>query len=206
MPRGPATARRLGGSVGRMTETVARSLMSADDMRRALTRMAHEIVERNGGVERVVLIGIRTRGVPLARRIARLIAEFESGPIPVGELDVTLYRDDLSRRVKLPAGPTALPVNVDGRTVVIVDDVLFTGRSVRAAMDALIDFGRPRAVQLAVLIDRGHRELPIRADYVGKNVPTARTEIVEVKVTENDDRDEVVLTKPAERQAARGGG
>ncbi len=206
MPRCHAIARRPGGSVGRMTETVARSLMSADDMRRALTRMAHEIVERNGGVERVVLIGIRTRGVPLARRIARLIAEFERGPIPVGELDVTLYRDDLSRRVKLPAGPTALPVNVDGRTVVIVDDVLFTGRSVRAAMDALIDFGRPRAVQLAVLIDRGHRELPIRADYVGKNVPTARTEIVEVKVTENDDRDEVVLTKPAERQAARGGG
>ncbi|MDP8921423.1 MAG: bifunctional pyr operon transcriptional regulator/uracil phosphoribosyltransferase PyrR [Chloroflexota bacterium] len=185
-------------------EAIARSLMSADDMRRALSRMAHEIVERNGGTANLALVGIRTRGVPLARRIGRLIAEFEGDAVPIGELDVTLYRDDLSRRVKLPAGPTALPVDVDGRTVVIVDDVLYTGRSVRAAMDALIDYGRPRAIQLAVLVDRGHRELPIRADYVGKNVPTARSEVVVVNVSEVDGRDEVVLKKPAE-QAVGGG-
>ena len=185
-------------------DAIERSLMSADDMRRALSRMAHEIVERNGGTAKVALVGIRTRGVPLARRIGRLIAEFEGDAVPVGELDVTLYRDDLSRRVKLPAGPTAMPVDLEGRTVVIVDDVLYTGRSVRAAMDALVDFGRPRAIQLAVLVDRGHRELPIRADYVGKNVPTARAEVVVVKVMEVDGRDEVVLKKPAE-QAVVGG-
>ena len=183
----------------------ARALMTADEMRRALSRMAHEIVERNGGTSQIALVGIRTRGVPLARRIGRLIAEFECEAVPIGELDVTLYRDDVRRRVKLPAGPTAMPIDVDGRTVVIVDDVLYTGRSVRAAMDALIDYGRPRAIQLAILVDRGHRELPIRADYVGKNVPTARAEVVEVKVTEVDGRDEVVLRKPAERMAAGGG-
>ncbi len=186
-------------------DEIARALMTADEMRRALSRMAHEIVERNGGTGRLALVGIRTRGVPLAWRIGRLIAEFEADAVPIGELDVTLYRDDVSRRVKLPAGPTALPVDVDGRTVVIVDDVLYTGRSVRAAMDALVDYGRPRAIQLAVLVDRGHRELPIRPDYVGKNVPTARAEVVEVKVTEVDGRDEVVLRKPAERAAAGGG-
>jgi pyrimidine operon attenuation protein / uracil phosphoribosyltransferase len=175
-----------------------RSLMTAEEIRRALSRMAHEIVERNGGIQHVALVGIRTRGVPLARRMARLIAEFEEQAIAVGGLDVTLYRDDTSRRVKLPAGPTELPFDVEGSTVVLVDDVLYTGRSVRAAMDALRDFGRPRAIQLAVLIDRGHRELPIRADFVGKNVPTARSEVVEVKLMEVDGRDEVVLDKPAE--------
>ena len=195
---------RRGSPTGRLMEPIARSLMSADEMRRALSRMAHEIVERNGGTARVALVGIRTRGVPLARRIGRLIAEFEGEALPVGELDVTLYRDDLSRRVKLPAGPTAMPVGLEGRTVVIVDDVLYTGRSVRAAMDALVDFGRPRAIQLAVLVDRGHRELPIRADYVGKNVPTARAEVVVVKVTEVDGRDEVVLKKPAEQTVGGG--
>jgi pyrimidine operon attenuation protein / uracil phosphoribosyltransferase len=179
-------------------EMTTRSLMTAEEIRRALSRMAHEIVERNGGVERVALVGIRTRGVPLARRMARLISEFEERPVAIGGLDVTLYRDDTSRRVKLPAGPTDLPFNVEGSTVVLVDDVLYTGRSVRAAMDALRDFGRPRAIQLAVLIDRGHRELPIRADFVGKNVPTARTEVVEVKLMEVDGRDEVVLDKPVE--------
>lgn len=184
-----------------MSEPVAadgrRALMSADEVRRALTRMAHEIVERNSGVDHVALVGIRTRGVPLARRMARLIAEFEGSAVPAGELDVTLYRDDVSRRVKLPSGPTDLPFAIEGRTVVLVDDVLYTGRSVRAAMDALRDFGRPRAIQLAVLIDRGHRELPIRADFVGKNVPTARSEIVEVRLVEVDGRDEVVLDRSA---------
>jgi pyrimidine operon attenuation protein/uracil phosphoribosyltransferase len=178
--------------------TSRRSLMTADEIRRALSRMAHEIVERNSGIERVVLVGIRTRGVPLARRMARLISEFEERPVAVGGLDVTLYRDDHSRRVKLPAGPNEMPFDVEGRTVVLVDDVLYTGRSVRAAMDALRDYGRPRAIQLAVLIDRGHRELPIRADFVGKNVPTARAEVVEVKLMEVDGRDEVVLDKPAD--------
>jgi pyrimidine operon attenuation protein/uracil phosphoribosyltransferase len=171
--------------------------MTAEEIRRALSRIAHEIVERNGGAERVVLVGIHTRGVPLARRLGRLIAEFEERPVPVGGLDVTLYRDDHSRRVKLPAGPTDMPFDVEGRSVVLIDDVLYTGRSVRAAMDALRDYGRPRTIQLAVLIDRGHRELPIRADFVGKNVPTARSEVVEVKLMEVDGRDEVVLDKPA---------
>src|SRR3954468_21785540 len=171
--------------------------MSHDDVRRALSRMAHEIVERNGGVGSLVLVGIHTRGVPLARRIARLIAEYEGEAVPTGELDVTFYRDDVATRVKMPSGPTNLPFDVERRTVVLVDDVLYTGRSVRAAMDALRDFGRPRAIQLAVLIDRGHRELPIRADYVGKNVPTARSEVVQVKLMEVDGRDEVVLDKPA---------
>ena len=205
----PRAARPPAGRIdlvpaGCLMDAIERSLMSADEMRRALSRMAHEIVERNGGTARVALVGIRTRGVPLARRIGRLIADFEGEAVPVGELDVTLYRDDLSRRVKLPAGPTAMPVDLNGRTVVIVDDVLYTGRSVRAAMDALVDFGRPRAVQLAVLVDRGHRELPIRADYVGKNVPTARAEVVVVKVTEVDGRDEVVLKKPAEQTVGGG--
>lgn len=196
---GPSRVGQWGG--GGMSQPVAaadrRVLMSADEIRRALTRMAHEIVERNGGVERVALVGIRTRGVPLARRMAQLITQFEEQPVAAGELDVTLYRDDLARRVKVPTGPTDLPFDVEGRTVVLVDDVLYTGRSVRAAMDALRDFGRPRAIQLAVLVDRGHRELPIRADYVGKNVPTARSEVVEVKLVEVDGRDEVVLDRSA---------
>jgi pyrimidine operon attenuation protein / uracil phosphoribosyltransferase len=174
-----------------------RALMTSDEIRRALSRMAHEIVERNGGIERVALVGIWTRGVPLARRIARLISEFEEQSVAVGGLDITLYRDDHSRRVKLPAGPSDLSFDLEGRSVVLVDDVLYTGRSVRAAMDALRDYGRPRTIQLAVLIDRGHRELPIRADYVGKNVPTSRSEVVEVKLMEVDGRDEVVLDKPA---------
>ncbi len=171
-------------------------LMSAEDMRRALTRMAHEVVERNEGVARLAVVGVRTRGVPLARRVARLIGQFEGADIPVGELDITLYRDDLAGRVKVPGGPTALPVDVRGWRVVLVDDVLFTGRTVRAAMEALIDFGRPRAVQLLVMVDRGHRELPIRADYVGKNVPTSRGETVQVHVEEIDGLDQVVLHKP----------
>lgn len=173
-------------------------IMSRDEIRRALSRMAHEIVERNSGVANVVLIGIRTRGVPIARRVAQLIERFEGNRPVVGELDITLYRDDLSRQVRAPGGPTAIPASIDGRIVVLVDDVLYTGRSVRAAMDAIVDFGRPRAIQLLTLIDRGHRELPIRADFVGKNVPTARVEAVEVRLDEVDGRDEVVLRKPRE--------
>ncbi len=185
------------GTNGSGAPADGRLLMTADDVRRALGRMAHEVVERNGGTDDFVLVGIRTRGVPLARRIARQIGTFDVAP-RVGELDVTLYRDDLSRRVKAPSGPTALPMDVAGRVVVLVDDVLYTGRTVRAAMDALVDFGRPRAIQLLVLVDRGHRELPIRPDFVGKNVPTARAETVEVHLEEVDGHDEVVLRKPTQ--------
>ena len=178
-----------------------RLLMTAEDLRRALVRMSHEIVERNHGAAGLVLIGLRRRGVPLAERIVRSIASFEPGlsevqggvDLPVGALDINLYRDDLSSRPHPVVRPTALPVDIDGASVVLVDDVLFTGRSVRAALDALADLGRPRVVQLAVMVDRGHRELPIRADYVGKNVPTAAEESVEVRVQEIDGRDEVVL-------------
>jgi pyrimidine operon attenuation protein/uracil phosphoribosyltransferase len=175
-------------------------IMSADDVRRALTRMSHEIVERNAGVDRLVLVGIRTRGVPLARRLAGRIQEFEGTVVPHGGLDITLYRDDLSQARPRPPRPTSLPVDVGGKTVVLVDDVLYTGRTVRAAMDALMDFGRPRAIQLLVLVDRGHRELPIRADYVGKNVPTARSESIEVRIEEQDGVDLVLLRKNADGQ------
>ena len=170
-------------------------IMSADDVRRAVTRMSHEVVERNGGVEGLVLVGIRTRGVPMARRIAEQIGQFESVPVPHGGLDITLYRDDLARAGPRAPSPTSLPVDLAGSKVVLVDDVLFTGRTVRAAMDALMDFGRPRAIQLLVLVDRGHRELPIRPDYVGKNVPTARHETIEVKLEEIDGADLVLLRK-----------
>jgi pyrimidine operon attenuation protein/uracil phosphoribosyltransferase len=177
-------------------------IMSVDDIRRALTRISHEIVERNEGVAGLVLVGIRTRGVPLAQRLARLISQFEGATVPIGGLDITLYRDDVGRSKPKPPGPTSLPVDVGGRTVILVDDVLYTGRSVRAAMDALMDYGRPRAIQLTALVDRGHRELPIRADYVGKNVPTAGSEAIEVRLEEIDGRDLVLLRK---RPAHRGG-
>ena len=172
-----------------------KTLLHPDDVRRALTRISHEIVERNRGAEKLLLVGIRTRGVPIARRLAASIERLEGVEVPVGELDITLYRDDLDERALRPlVGPTQLPVDITGWTVVVVDDVLYTGRSVRAALDALMDFGRPERIQFAVLIDRGHRELPIRADYVGKNVPTSRQEQVEVRLTETDGRDEVVLS------------
>ena len=169
-------------------------IMTADDVRRALTRMAHEIVERNHGTDGLVLVGLRTRGVPLAQRIAARILEFEGTPVPLGQLDITLYRDDVFTRGPLPLGPTAIPVDITDRRIVLVDDVLYTGRSIRAAMDALIDYGRPQVIQLLVLIDRGHRELPIRADYVGRNLPTSREEDVHVHLVEVDGVDEVVLT------------
>ena len=171
-----------------------KNVLSAEDMRRALTRMAHEVLERNKGAESLVFVGMHTRGVPLARRLAALVNEFEGVSVPVGTLDISLYRDDLSQRPLRPQlQGTQLPFDITGRTIVVVDDVLFTGRSVRAALDALLDVGRPDAVQLAVLVDRGHRELPIRADYVGKNLPTALDEEVVVHVLEIDGEDNVGL-------------
>ncbi len=161
------------------------------DVRRALHRIAHEIIERNRGVENVVLAGIPTRGVPLAERLADALFDFEGVKVPAGSLDVGLYRDDLDRRPVAPIGVTEIPAAVDEAVVVIVDDVLYTGRTARAALDALADLGRPRAVQLAVLVDRGHRELPIRADYVGKNLPTAADERVSVRLHETDGEDGV---------------
>jgi pyrimidine operon attenuation protein/uracil phosphoribosyltransferase len=178
-------------------------IMTAEDIRRALTRMSHELVERNAGGEGVVVVGVRTRGVPLARRVAGQINQLEGVSVPFGELDVTLYRDDLEQTGPRPPRPSSLPVDVRGRTVVLVDDVLYTGRTVRAAMDAVMDFGRPRAIRLMVLVDRGHRELPIRADFVGKNVPTARSETIEVHLRETDAVDEVLLRKGGGSQGGR---
>jgi pyrimidine operon attenuation protein/uracil phosphoribosyltransferase len=160
--------------------------------------MAHEIVEQNRGAANLALIGILTRGVPMASRMAKAIAAFEDEIVPVGSLDIGLYRDDLQHLSAPPRlRPTDIPVSLDGRRVVIVDDVLFTGRTIRSALNALIDFGRPERIQLAVLIDRGHRELPIRPDYVGKNVPTSRDENIKVRLTEIDGHDEVVLIDAA---------
>jgi pyrimidine operon attenuation protein / uracil phosphoribosyltransferase len=169
-------------------------VFDADDMSRVLSRIAHEIIERSRGVDDLVILGIQSRGVPLAHRIASRIEDIAGHSIPLGALDVTMYRDDVSIRGARPVGVTQVPdVGIDDQLVVLVDDVLFSGRTVRAALDALNDIGRPRSVQLAVLIDRGHRELPIRADYVGKNLPTASAESVMVRVSEIDGHDEVLL-------------
>ena len=167
--------------------------MDADEIRRALTRMHHEILERNHGADGLILAGIRTRGVPIAERLAEHIARSESDAVPVGHLDINLYRDDLSERPRMRVRPTTMPVDVAGRTVVLVDDVLYTGRTVRAAMDAISDLGRPLRIQLAALVDRGHRELPIRADFVGKNIPTRRSELVRVRLSETDGVDDVCI-------------
>ena len=173
-------------------------IMDADGIRRALVRIAHEIVERNKGLDNVVLVGIRRRGVPLARRLADILKNSENVDVPVGELDITLYRDDLSLKFEQPhVGRTMLPFDVEGKKVVLVDDVLFTGRTVRAALDAIIDLGRPACIQLAVLVDRGHREIPIRADYVGKNVPTSRQEVIHVRLEEYDGIEQVVISEEA---------
>jgi pyrimidine operon attenuation protein/uracil phosphoribosyltransferase len=182
----------------------ARPVLDAADVRRALTRIAHEIVERNKGAAGIVLLGIPTRGVPLAHRLAARIADVEGVAVPAGSLDVTMYRDDLRLRPARSLGPTEIPPEgVDGRVVVLVDDVLFSGRTVRAALDALNDIGRPKAVQVAVLVDRGHRELPIRADYVGKNLPTSLRETVSVLVEELDGRDGVLLGRAQRAGRAR---
>lgn len=176
-----------------MTEPKA-LLMDASQMNRALSRIAHEIIERNKGIENVVLVGIRRRGVPLAHRLAARLQEFEGREVPVGILDITLYRDDLTELSSVPViHKSEVNFKLPGKVVVLVDDVLYTGRTVRAALDALLDIGRPNVIQLAVLCDRGHRELPIRADYVGKNVPTSRKEVVEVHMSEVDGEDFVAL-------------
>jgi pyrimidine operon attenuation protein/uracil phosphoribosyltransferase len=180
-------------------EVPDRELMSAADVGRTISRIAHQIIEKTAldgsDAPRVVLLGIPTRGVLLARRLAQRIHEFEGRDVPVGSLDPTMYRDDLRLRGVRPLETTDVPVEIDGTVVVLVDDVLYSGRTVRAALDALNDFGRPRSVQLAVLVDRGHRELPIRADYVGKNLPTSRHESVQVLLTETDGRDGVRLAE-----------
>ncbi len=176
-----------------MPETIP--ILNAVAMQRALTRIAHEIAERNEAGVEVALIGIQRGGVPLANRLGTLLAGIWSHPVAVGSLDVSMHRDDLDQRAAPQVLPTVIPFDVTGKTVVLVDDVLFSGRTIRAAMDALNDFGRPRCIQLAVLIDRGHRELPIKADFVGKNVPTARSESVRVHLTERGGADEAVLER-----------
>ncbi|MEP7309267.1 MAG: bifunctional pyr operon transcriptional regulator/uracil phosphoribosyltransferase PyrR [Acidobacteriota bacterium] len=174
-------------------------VMDADRIARSLARIAHEVVERNRGIEELALVGIRTRGVPIARRIADTIREINGYQVPTGALDITLYRDDLMRHAVGPqplVRRTEIPFSIDDKRILLVDDVLYTGRTIRAALDALIDFGRPKSIQLIVLVDRGHRELPIKADYIGKNLPTSRSESVQVRLTDVDDRDEVEIQGP----------
>ena len=178
-----------------MTE---RQILNQDAMNRALSRIAHEVLERNRGAGDLLLVGIQRRGVPMAQRLSGRLADFEGATVPVGSLDINLYRDDLRerKRPRVRVHRTNLPVSIQGQRVVLVDDVLYTGRTIRAALDALNDYGRPTQVQLAVMIDRGHRELPIRADYVGRNIPTARNEIIAVRLDEIDGVDEVALLRP----------
>jgi pyrimidine operon attenuation protein/uracil phosphoribosyltransferase len=183
-----------------MPDTKSAVVMDADRISRTLTRIAHEIVERNKGVDDVVLIGVRTRGVYIARRLARTLKEITGDEVPTGSLDITLYRDDLMRHAVGPQPVirrTEIPFSIDNKKILLVDDVLYTGRTTRAALDALIDFGRPKGIQLIVLVDRGHRELPIKADYVGKNLPTNPDESVQVRLQETDGNDEVVLQQEA---------
>ena len=183
-----------------------KTLLTSREMERALARIAHEIVEKNKGADDVVLVGMRTRGVPLAKRIADIIEGFEGIPIPVGALDISLHRDDIAPSDLESANPnlTDIPISITDRRVILVDDVLYTGRSIRAAMDALMDLGRPRTIQLAVLIDRGHRELPIRADYVGKNIPSSKDEEIQVQLQEVDGVDKVVIGSLANKQLIPG--
>jgi pyrimidine operon attenuation protein/uracil phosphoribosyltransferase len=177
-------------------------LLGTEEMGRTVRRLAHEIIENNRGAEGLVLVGLLSRGYPLAKRLAAAIEAFEGTPVPVGRLDIGLYRDDVTRRVVPPQiRPSEIPADINGKTVVLVDDVLFTGRSVRAAMDALLDYGRPARIRLAVLVDRGHRELPIRADFVGKNIPTAIFQDVQVRLVESDGEDSVYV---ADEEAMHG--
>jgi pyrimidine operon attenuation protein/uracil phosphoribosyltransferase len=177
-----------------MAKKPARIVLDGEAIRRALTRITHEILEKNQGIDHLALVGIHTRGVDLSRRLAARLEEEEGVKIPCGEIDITLYRDDVGRKRTRPeVRGTHIPFGVDDMRIVLVDDVFYTGRTIRAAMDALIDFGRPRSIQLAVLVDRGHRELPIRPDYVGKNLPTARSEHVYVRLSEREGVDEVVI-------------
>src|SRR6202451_3021120 len=187
-----------GPGSGRSKAEGRRSVFEPAEIGRALTRVAHEILERTDGAADVLLLGIPTRGVPLARRLADRIEQVEGHPVPHGSLDITMYRDDLRLRPARALGRTEVPAaGIDGKIVVLVDDVLYSGRTVRAALDALNDLGRPRAVQLAVLVDRGHRELPVRPDYVGKNIPTSQHEVVRVLLTETDGADAVLLGRRA---------
>jgi pyrimidine operon attenuation protein/uracil phosphoribosyltransferase len=179
-----------------MNREQERLIMDAGDIARALTRVAHEILERNKGVKDLALVGIRTGGVHLAHRLAKRIQEIERAPVPIGDLDITLYRDDLSLRKEQPVlRTTSVPFDISDKIVVLVDDVLFTGRTIRAAMDGLMDLGRPAEIQLAVLVDRGHRQLPIKANYIGKNLPTSREENVQVLLEEAGEDDRVVILK-----------
>jgi pyrimidine operon attenuation protein/uracil phosphoribosyltransferase len=179
-----------------MNREQERLIMDAGDIARALTRVAHEILERNKGVKDLALVGIRTGGVHLAHRLAKRIQEIEQAPVPIGDLDITLYRDDLSLRKEQPVlRTTSVPFDISDKIVVLVDDVLFTGRTIRAAMDGLMDLGRPAEIQLAVLVDRGHRQLPIKANYIGKNLPTSREEQVQVLLEEAGEDDRVVILR-----------
>ncbi len=179
-------------------------IMTTEDIRRTLIPIAHAIIERNQMVDHLVLVGMHTRGVPLARRLASIIGNFEELTLPVGALHISLYRDDLPLLEEQPVvHRTDIPINLGDRSVLLVDDVLYTGRSIRAAMDALIDHGRPRSIQLAVLIDRGHREMPIRPDYVGKNVPSSRLEEIQVRLVETDGIDEVAIIRSPNHEPAQ---
>lgn len=192
------------GSAGATDDTGGRVVLAQSEIARALRRIAHEILEGNKGSHDLVLMGIPTRGVPLARRLAEALRDVEGVDIPVGTLDITMYRDDLRSQPVRHMERSEVPVGgVDGKVVVLVDDVLYSGRTVRAALDSLADLGRPKAVRLAVLVDRGHRELPIRADYVGKNLPTAHAERVSVRLSESDGTDEVVISGPAGGEESR---
>ena len=182
----------------------AKIVMTAEDIRRTLARIAHEIIERNKVTDHLILVGLHTRGVPLAKRLATNIENYEKSKLVVGALDFSLYRDDLpASEANSIVQNTDIPADIDSKAVVLVDDVLYTGRSIRAAMDALIDLGRPRSIQLAVLIDRGHREMPIRADYVGKNIPSARHEDIQVRLVETDGIDEVAIISPSDSKPTK---
>lgn len=184
-----------------MTTREKGTVMDETLIKRALARIAHEILERNKGAEKLVLIGIRNRGDVLAKRLQEQIKDIEKVDIPIGILDITLYRDDFTSINYLPqVGKTEIPFNVSGKIVILIDDVLYTGRTVRAALDEIIDFGRPKEIQLAVLVDRGHRELPIRPDYIGKNVPTSENELVEVRIKEVDNEDRVIIREVVENE------